>query len=732
MDMVRHKDVSSYMKPILLSRLLQYALQRPARLRTLEKMRMPVTTDRDEMQIACSVSTNQPLRHGESLRDRQANLRRVAHPSQSEGWVKFLHQCQGPVKFETTNPPFRIKPRKDGPPTFSRSDKINPMLDLAFVRANLALVKEKLESRGMAGATPIWNFEAIDRSRRESITQAESLKAERNKLSQDFGRLKREGADTTELSARLSELKLQGEALEAIATRADKELQQLLEAIPNLPQDSVPPGKDEHANRVEKVWDHAEKSGSDGKPDVAHTPALPALTPLPHWELGEHLGILDFERAAKITGARFVVHYGQGARLERALANFMLDLHTREPRLHRGPAALHGQLQVALRHRPAPQVRRGPLPLRRQGRLHPRRAIRTPITGSSPPPRSPSPTSTATRSSTTRSCPSASAPTRPASAPRPAATARTSAASSASTSSRRSSWSSSRAPKTPTRNTRSSPATPREFSKLLGLPYRRVLLCTGDMGFCSAKTYDLEVWLPGQQLYREISSCSNFEAFQARRANIRYQPGRRQKVRIRPHPQRQRPRRRPHLARHPRELPAGRRLRPHPRRPRPLHERRHRHHQARLTPSNETLTLEYLLAMPTLHETLVFERAVTASCEEVFNAYADLSQRTAWSAPSIARHLSTTRRISAKAAKTAPLRTKGIAEHSWRNQVSRNHSQPAHRIQRNHRRRRQVPVRLARDTRVGAGCGTHEAHAHYSARVLHRRRHGPRPHQRHQ
>src|SRR5579884_3691460 len=128
------------------------------------------------------------------------------------------------------------------------------MLDLAFVRANLDLVKQKLESRGMTGAKPIWNFEAIDRSRRESITKAESLKAERNKLSQEFGRLKKEGADTSDLSAKLADLKAQGEALEASAARANNELQQFLETIPNLPDASVPVGQDEHANVVEKTW----------------------------------------------------------------------------------------------------------------------------------------------------------------------------------------------------------------------------------------------------------------------------------------------------------------------------------------------------------------------------------------------------------------------------------------------------------------------------------------------
>jgi len=189
------------------------------------------------------------------------------------------------------------------------------MLDLAFVRTNLPLVEEKLRARTMDPATVLGEFNAIDARRRESITQAETLKAERNKLSADFGRLKREGADTSALSSQLADLKSQGESLEAAATAADDELRALLQNIPNLPQDSLPIGKSEQDNAIERVW---------GDPPKFDFPALP------HWELGERLGILDFERAAKISGSRFVVHYGQGAQLERAIANFMLDLHTRE------------------------------------------------------------------------------------------------------------------------------------------------------------------------------------------------------------------------------------------------------------------------------------------------------------------------------------------------------------------------------------------------------------------
>jgi len=188
------------------------------------------------------------------------------------------------------------------------------MLDLAFVRANLPLVEEKLRARG-ADPSILADFATLDAERRTAITEAETLKAQRNALSAEFGKLKREGADTTAISEKSNSLKAQTETLEAAAATADDKLRDLLVALPNLPQDSVPEGRSEHDNVCFKTVGH---------PPTFDFPAKP------HWELGVDLGILDFDRAAKISGSRFVVHFGSGARLERALANFMLDLHTRE------------------------------------------------------------------------------------------------------------------------------------------------------------------------------------------------------------------------------------------------------------------------------------------------------------------------------------------------------------------------------------------------------------------
>jgi len=189
------------------------------------------------------------------------------------------------------------------------------MLDLAFVRSNLELVETKLRLRGADPAALLGDFSAIDSDRRAAITQLETLNAERNRLTAEIQTLRRSGTDATGLTEQVRALKAHGEALEKSAAEADERLRELMQTLPNLPLNSVPIGKSEHDNVVEKTV---------GEPIKFDFPAKP------HWEIGEALGILDFERAAKISGSRFTIHFGQGARLERALANFMLDLHTRK------------------------------------------------------------------------------------------------------------------------------------------------------------------------------------------------------------------------------------------------------------------------------------------------------------------------------------------------------------------------------------------------------------------
>jgi seryl-tRNA synthetase len=397
------------------------------------------------------------------------------------------------------------------------------MLDLAYVRANLPVVEEKLRARGMDTAAVLGNFSQLDTHRRLAITEAESLAANRKNLSETFGRLKREGSDTGQLNAQLNVFKAKVEQLESLAQDADAKLRAILQSLPNLPQDSVPPGKSEHDNRVEKAWHGNEKFTADGSPDTAYTPVAPIPTPQPHWEIGERLGILDFERAAKISGSRFVVHYGQGARLERALANFMLDLHTRE----------HGYTEVL----PPYMVNSkslfgtGQLPKFAEDLFH------CDDKGAYEPgkfqdgdhwliPTAEVPVTNLFRDETldesqltTSFC--AYTPCFRSEAGSYGKDVRGMI--------RQHQFQKVELVKfcRPEDSNAEHERLTRDAERvleLLGLPYRRILLCTGDMGFASAKTYDLEVWLPGQGLYREISSCSNFEAFQARRANIRFKP----------------------------------------------------------------------------------------------------------------------------------------------------------------------------------------------------------------
>ena len=382
------------------------------------------------------------------------------------------------------------------------------MIDTAFVRANLALVEEKLRARGMDPVQVLGNFSALDENRRATITSAENFKAQRNGLVEQIATLRRNGLDASSQIEEAKRLKANGDALEQAASASDEKLRHILQSIPNLPQDSVPVGKDEHDNRVEKVWGDQPKF---------------AFAPKPHWELGEALGILDFNRAAKISGSRFVVHYGQGARLERALANFMLDLHTSQ----------HGYTEVL----PPYMVNSkslfstGQLPKFAEDSFH------CDDKGAY--------TQGEYQDSDHWLIPTAEVPVTNLFRDETLDESQLTTSFCAYTPCFRSEAGSYGKDvrgmirqhqfqkvelvkfTTPEKSNEEHEALTRHAERvleLLGLPYRRVLLCTGDMGFASAKTYDLEVWLPGQNLYREISSCSNFEAFQARRANIRYRP----------------------------------------------------------------------------------------------------------------------------------------------------------------------------------------------------------------
>jgi seryl-tRNA synthetase len=374
------------------------------------------------------------------------------------------------------------------------------MLDLDFVRTNLEMVEAKLRARGMDPEALLGNFRALDRERRSRITQAETVQAQRNKLSQEVARSRKAGADTSQITAVMDqtrELKQETEALERSAAEAKEAMRALLATIPNLTQDSVPAGKSEAENVEVMRW--------------GQQPAFD-FAPKPHWELGESLGILDLQRAAKISGARFAVYWGLGARLERALASFMLDVHTRE----------HGYLEVL------PPFLVNSESLFGTGQL-PKFADDL----------------FKTEGSDHWLIPTAEVPVTNLYRDEVLEETKLPLSLVAYTPCFRSEAGSygkdvrgiirqHQFQKVELVKFARPDQSNEEHEKLTGhaeailqrlhLPYRKVLLCAGDTGASSSKTYDLEVWLPGQGLYREISSCSNFEAYQARRANIRYKP----------------------------------------------------------------------------------------------------------------------------------------------------------------------------------------------------------------
>ena len=388
------------------------------------------------------------------------------------------------------------------------------MHDLQFIRANLALVEEKLRARGQDSASLLSGFAALDARRRDSITEAETLKARRNVLSEEVGRRKRAKEDATALMEETRLLKDSLEQLDHTAETTDEQLRDLLARIPNLPADSVPAGTSERDNVEQK------QSGT-----------LPrfAFPPRPHWEIGESLGILDLERAAKIAGARFAVYWDQGAQLERALANFMLDVHTREhgyrevlPPVLVNSRSLYstGQLPkfaedqfrcVDGENFVAGQYRDNDHWLIPTAEVPVTNLFRDEVLDDADLPISLVAYTPCFRSEAGSYGKDVRGIIRQHQFQKVELVKLT-------------------RPEDAEAQHEQLTRDAETILEKLGLPYRRVLLCAGDMGFSAAKTYDLEVWLPGQELYREISSCSNFAAFQARRANIRYRPQGRSKT----------------------------------------------------------------------------------------------------------------------------------------------------------------------------------------------------------
>jgi len=373
------------------------------------------------------------------------------------------------------------------------------MLDLAFVRHHLPEIEEMLGNRGMDPKSVLKDFPTLEASRRQAIQSAESLKAERNRLSARIPEMKKAGEDTAGVVAETRAMREEIQKLEKAAEECDARMTEVLTGIPNVPHASVPVGQSAEANVEVRRW---------GAPPQFD------FTPRPHWELGERLGILDFERAAKISGSRFAVYWGAGAHLERALANFMLDVHTREhgytevlPPYLVNSDAMYGTGQLPKFASDLFRVPHGDedlwliptaeVPLTNLHRQETLEEARLPLSLTAYTP--------CFRSEAGSYGKDVRGILRQHQFQKVELVKLT-------------------RPEDSYEQLEKLTQDAEQILRKLGLHYRVMVLSTGDIGFSAAKTYDLEVWLPGQQVFREISSCSNCESFQARRAGIRFRP----------------------------------------------------------------------------------------------------------------------------------------------------------------------------------------------------------------
>jgi seryl-tRNA synthetase len=370
------------------------------------------------------------------------------------------------------------------------------MHDLHFFRNNLEFVRDRLAARGYS--LDLGNFESLDKQRRQCVTEAEQLKAERNQATAEIAKLRKAGADTAE---RQQQVRAMGERigeLDEQAAKLDTEFRDLLARIPNLPDESVPVGTSEKDNVELRRW---------GSPTEFSFP------PKAHWDLGPELGILDLQRAAKVAGARFSVLWGLGARLERALANFMLDLHTREhgykevlPPYLINSASLYGTGQLPKFAEDLFRCEGHDLWLAPTAEVPVTNLFRDETLDSDSLPVSLCAYTPCFRSEAGSYGRDVRGIIRQHQFHKVELVKFT-------------------RPEQSEAEHEKLTRDAEDILERLGLPYRTVVLCTGDTGFSAAKTYDIEVWLPGQNAYKEISSCSNFGAFQARRAQIRSKSG---------------------------------------------------------------------------------------------------------------------------------------------------------------------------------------------------------------
>lgn len=367
------------------------------------------------------------------------------------------------------------------------------MLDLKFVRDNADRITRMLQDRRLdMDLTPLLD---LDQKRRRVLKEVEELKYLRNTASEEISRLKREKTDASDRIEEMRQVSQRIKALDQDLSAVDQEFSDFLLLIPNMPHESVPVGSDENDNRLVKKWG---------------TPPTFDFDPRPHWEIGESLGILDFERAAKMTGARFALYWGMGAALERALITFMLDVHT----------SRHGYTEVLppFMVNSTSLVGTGQLPkfkedlFKLEGRdyyLVPTAEV--PVTNIH-----------AGEILDEEQLPRLYTAFTPCFRSEAGSYGKDTRGLIRQHQFNKVELVKLSRPETSYQELESLLSNAETILQELGLHYRVVVLCTGDMGFSASKTYDIEVWLPGQNTYREISSCSNFEDFQARRANIRF------------------------------------------------------------------------------------------------------------------------------------------------------------------------------------------------------------------
>ncbi len=370
------------------------------------------------------------------------------------------------------------------------------MYDLSFFRSNIDAIATRLADRGFT--LDVEAFRKLDAERRAALSESEQLKAQKNSESQEIGKLKRAGQDASERQQKVREMDERMAALDQKAEALDGEFRQMMAGIPNMPHPSVPTGTSAEDNVEVRRWG---------------TPPEFSFSPKAHWDLGPELGILDFDRAAKVTGARFAVYFGLGAKLERALINFMLDVHTRE----------HGYTEVL------PPFMINSASLYGTGQLPKFAADLFKIEGTDYylAPTAEVPVTNLHRDETLDldKLPIKYCAYTPCFRSEAGSYGRDVRGIIRQHQFQKVELVKFARPESSYDELESLTRDAEDILQRLGLPYRTVVLCTGDVGASSAKTYDIEVWLPGQNGYKEISSCSNFEGYQARRASIRAKSG---------------------------------------------------------------------------------------------------------------------------------------------------------------------------------------------------------------